>query len=141
MIVKGGVIFKLKKLKEQINAFLGSDTQFEGKLSFKGVVRIDGRFKGEIDTEGTLIVGETASIESDIHASEIIISGEVSGNIVAEKSIEILSPGKVFGNIKAPSVTISEGVVFEGICQMQTQDDYAKQNPKVAVLPKEQALA
>lgn len=139
-MVKGGKMLKSKKLKEQINAFLGSDTQFEGKLSFKGVVRIDGRFKGEISTEGTLIVGETAFIESDIHASEIIISGEVSGNIIAEKSIEILAPGRVFGNIKAPSVTISEGVVFEGICQMQPQDDKANKNAKVAVLPQEQAI-
>ncbi|NIR15621.1 MAG: polymer-forming cytoskeletal protein, partial [Desulfobacterales bacterium] len=86
------------KRKDQINAFLGKDTEFEGKLSFNGAVRIDGRLKGEIFTEGTLIVGESAVIASDIHVSHIIVSGEIRGNIVASDRIEIHAPGKVFGN-------------------------------------------
>ncbi len=106
------------KRKDQINAFLGKDTEFEGKLSFNGAVRIDGRLKGEIFTEGTLIVGESAVIASNIHVSHIIVSGEIRGNIVASDRIEIHAPGKVFGNIQAPTVIIDEGVVFEGNCSM-----------------------
>jgi len=105
--------------RDDINAFLGKNTEFEGKLSFKGAVRIDGQFKGEIVTEGTLIVGETAVIHSNVHVSHIIISGEFRGNILADKRIEIHAPGKVFGNIQAPIVVINEGVVFEGNCRMQ----------------------
>ena len=124
----------MKKGKNQITAFLGQHTEFEGNLSFKGMVRIDGRFKGEINTEGTLIVGETAVIDSDIHASNVIISGEIRGHIVAGEKIEILSPGKVFGDIEAPSVTINTGVIFEGNCQTQNQDEMV--NDKVAFLQK-----
>ena len=124
----------MKKRKNQITAFLGRDTEFEGNLSFKGMVRIDGRFKGEINTEGTLVVGETAVIDSDIHASNVIISGEIRGHIVAGEKIEILSPGKVFGNIEAPSVTINSGVIFEGNCQTQRRDEVA--NDKVTFLQK-----
>ena len=123
----------MKRIKDQINAFLGKDTEFEGKLSFTGAVRIDGRFKGVIFTEGTLILGEAAVVESDIEASHIIISGEVHGNILAKSRIEIHAPGRVFGNIQAPVVTIDEGVVFEGNCQMQTQS--ADLDKKVAILP------
>ena len=123
----------MKKIKDQINAFLGKDTEFEGKLSFTGAVRIDGRFKGEIFTEGTLILGEAAVVESDIEASHIIISGEVHGNILAKSRIEIHAPGRVFGNIQAPVVTIDEGVVFEGNCQMQIQS--ADLDKKIAILP------
>lgn len=123
----------MKKTKDQINAFLGRDTEFKGKLSFTGVVRIDGVFKGEIVTEGILIVGETANIQSEIHATQIIISGEVHGNIFAKDRIEMHSPGKVYGNIKAPTITIDEGVTFDGNCQMKKQDD--KVDIKVAVLP------
>ena len=107
------------KNRDEINAFLGKDTEFEGKLSFKGAVRIDGHFTGEIFTEGTLIVGESAVIKSDIHVSHIIISGEIRGNIFADNRIEIHAPGKVFGNIQAPAVVIEEGVIFEGNCRMQ----------------------
>ena len=113
----------VKKKQNEINAFLGRDTEFEGKLAFTGAVRIDGRFQGEILTEGTLIVGESASIESDIHASHIIVSGEIRGNIVADDRIEIHAPGKVYGNIHAPTVVIDEGVVFEGHCRMRRDRD------------------
>ena len=61
------------KNKNEINAFLGNDTEFEGKLSFKGAVRIDGHFTGEVFTEGTLIIGESAVIKSDIHVSNIYL--------------------------------------------------------------------
>ena len=107
------------KKKSEINAFLGRDTEFEGKLSFNGAVRIDGHFAGEIFTEGTLIVGESAVIESEMHVGHIIINGEIRGNITAEERIEIHKPGKVFGNIQAPVVVIEEGVLFEGNCRMQ----------------------
>jgi len=121
------------KTKDQINAFLGRETEFEGKLSFTGAVRIDGRFTGEILTEGTLIIGETAVVECDIHAAQIVISGEVCGNIVAENKIEIHAPGKVFGNLQTPIVIIDEGVVFEGNCQMNKKSEAV--DKKVAVLP------
>ena len=124
----------MKKRSDQMNAFLGKDTEFEGRLSFSGAVRIDGSFKGEIFTEGTLIVGETANLESDIHASHVIISGEVRGNITAEKRLEVHAPGKVTGNIQAPVVTIDEGVIFDGNCQMQKYIEESNKNKKVAVL-------
>ena len=120
------------KNRDEINAFLGKDTEFEGKLSFKGAVRIDGRFTGEIFTEGTLIVGESAIIRSDIHVSHIIVSGEIRGNIIADNRIEIHAPGKVFGNIQSPAVIIEEGVIFEGNCRMQKIDK--DQDKKLAVI-------
>ena len=122
----------MKKNQDQINAFLGKDTEFEGKLSFSGAVRIDGRFKGEILTEGALIVGETALLECDIQTAHISVSGEVRGNIDAQNRIEIHAPGRVFGNISAPTITIDEGVIFEGSCRMQKKAE--EEDSKVAVL-------
>lgn len=121
----------MKKSHDQINAFLGKDTEFDGKLSFSGTVRIDGIFKGEIFTEGTLIVGETAVITSNIQASHLIISGEIRGNIVAKSRVEIHAPGKVFGNMQTPVLTIDEGVIFDGNCHMENLHE----EKKVAVLP------
>ncbi|HUT70839.1 MAG TPA: polymer-forming cytoskeletal protein [Desulfatiglandales bacterium] len=109
----------MKTPKEEINAFLGKDTEFEGKFSFTGAVRIDGKFSGEIESSGTLIVGESATIKSQIHVADMIISGEVNGDIVAENKIEISVPGKLFGNIQTPKLVIEEGVIFEGKCKMQ----------------------
>jgi len=109
----------MKTPKEEINAFLGKDTEFEGKFSFTGAVRIDGKFNGEIESSGTLIVGETATMQSQIHVADMIISGEVHGDVVAENKVEISVPGKLFGNIQTPKLVIEEGVIFEGKCKMQ----------------------
>ena len=124
----------MKKIQDQIKGFLGADTEFEGKFSFTGTVRIDGRFKGDILAEGTLIVGEAAIVEAEIRAFQIIINGEIRGNIVAESVIEIHAPAKVFGNINAPSIIIQQGAVFEGNCIMQKKCEGA--NNKVVALPK-----
>jgi cytoskeletal protein CcmA (bactofilin family) len=109
----------MKKTMDEINAFLGKDTEFEGKLSFTGAVRLDGKFSGEIFSSGTLIIGESAVIKSQIHVADMVISGEVHGDIFAEKKIEINVPGKLFGNIQTPKLVIEEGVIFEGSCKMQ----------------------
>jgi len=99
-------------------ALLGEKTAFEGKLSFHGTVRIDGHFKGEISSDGTLVIGEHGIVEANVNSSTVIISGEVRGDIKAGLSIEIMANGKVYGNIFTPSLIIHEGVVFEGGCRM-----------------------
>jgi len=116
------------KKREQVITFLGKGTEFEGKLTFHGTIRIDGHFKGEITAGGNLIVGEEGLVEADVQVGYIDISGEVHGNIVAEQRVEIRAPGKVFGDIQAPSVVIGEGVIFEGKTQMYQ----AKQIAEVA---------
>jgi cytoskeletal protein CcmA (bactofilin family) len=129
----------MKRGQDQINAFLGRETEFEGKLTFRGTVRIDGRFKGEISSEGTLIVGETSVVECEIRCSRILISGEVRGNIVAQERIEIHAPGKVFGNMQSPVVVMSEGVIFEGNCRMQPRENMEGLDNKLALLAKSQS--
>ncbi len=121
-----------KGTTKDIRAFLGEDTNFEGKLFFEGTVRIDGKFNGEIHTEDVVIIGESAEVNAEINVGEIIISGMVRGNIFAKNSIEILAPGKVYGNILTPKLTIQEGVIFEGTCRMEQLD--APVNAKVSVL-------
>ena len=105
-----------KKAAATIGAFLGSDSEFEGKLTFQGTIRIDGRYKGNIVVDGTLIVGPSGSVTAEISASNIIVSGEVTGNMTAETNIEVRAAGKVYGNLTAPTVTLHEGAVFQGHC-------------------------
>jgi cytoskeletal protein CcmA (bactofilin family) len=107
-----------KKKDEEIKAFLGKGAEFTGKLIFKGSVRIDGDFNGEIFGEGTLVVGEGAHIKADIKADHVLISGEVHGQIDVKERIEIYPPGRVLGNMKTPILIIKEGAVFEGNSRM-----------------------
>lgn len=117
------------KQRDEIKAFLGKNTEFDGKLSFSGTVRVDGHFKGEIAGDGTLIVGEDAVIEAEVHVAHLIVCGEVRGNLFAAEKIEIHPPGKVFGNLQAPAVVMDEGVVFEGCCRMKGLSGPDNENP------------
>ena len=98
----------------EITTLLGRGATFEGKLTFEGTVRIDGRFKGEVFTDDTLVIGEGAIVEAQIDVGEVIIQGTVIGNVTAKRSIEIHAPGRVKGDLHTPTLQIDKGVIFEG---------------------------
>jgi cytoskeletal protein CcmA (bactofilin family) len=98
----------------EINTLLGRGASFEGKLTFEGTVRVDGKLKGEVFSDDVLIVGEGAYVEAEIDIGEIIIQGTVVGNIRAKRAIEIHAPGRVKGDLHTPSLQIDKGVIFEG---------------------------
>ena len=112
------------KLTDTLNVstVLDKESTFEGKMTFEGCVVIHGKFKGEIFSDGNLIIGEGGFVEGKIDIGNIQIQGEVRGNIHAKEKIEILAPAVVQGDISAPSLIIKEGAVFEGNCSMGRQD-------------------
>ncbi|MFZ3071941.1 MAG: polymer-forming cytoskeletal protein [Thermodesulfobacteriota bacterium] len=106
----------------EIIGFIGKGVQAEGKLIFDGTVRIDGRFKGEVESNGTLVIGEDALIEATLNIDTIVVSGEIRGVINAKSRVELRGPGKVFGDIRTPTLIVGEGVIFEGNCMMVKRD-------------------
>ncbi len=102
-----------------LNALLGRGSEFEGKLTFEGTVRIDGKFTGSIVTNDVLVVGEGAKLSAEVTCGTIIVHGEVVGNIKARTLIELHSPAKVKGNIETPALMVEKGVVFEGQAKME----------------------
>jgi len=104
---------------EEITAFLGKETVFEGKMTFQGIFRLEGKFDGEIFQSGTLVVGETGVVKGKIAVQAIIIHGLVEGEIEAGSRVEIHSTGKFCGNLFTPVFVIHEGGFFQGQCQME----------------------
>jgi len=103
----------------EVNAILGQGSEFEGKLTFQGTVRIDGRFTGEIFSKDVLVIGESAEVRAEIGVGTVVINGKVWGNVRATEGIQIHAPGQLRGNLFTPALTIDQGVVFEGQCQME----------------------
>ena len=116
----------------EITTLLGRGATFEGKLTFEGTVRIDGRFKGEVFTDDTLVIGEGAIVEAQLDVGEVIIQGMVIGNITAKRSIEIHAPGRVKGDLHTPTLQIDKGVMFEGRSFMEQA---VGSRPAVAAVP------
>ena len=104
----------------EVHTLLGKGSEFEGKLTFEGQVRIDGKFSGQIFTKDTLVIGEGARVNAEINAGTVIVNGVVEGNIRATQLIELHTPGRVKGNMETPALSIDKGVMFEGSCKMES---------------------
>ena len=105
-----------------LTAFIDQGSEFEGKLTFKDTVRIDGNFYGEISSENTLIVGETGRVEATIHSNTVVVSGSVVGNITASRQLVLRKSARVEGDVNAPSLVIEEGATLNGGLTMTRAD-------------------
>jgi cytoskeletal protein CcmA (bactofilin family) len=101
-----------------LTAFIDQGSSFEGKLSFKDTVRIDGHFSGQISSENTLVVGETGVIEANVRSQTVIVSGTVSGDIVAGAKVIVHKTGRIDGNVETPSLVMEDGAVVNGQLKM-----------------------
>lgn len=108
--------------KSEIKAFLGPGSQFEGKLVFNEIVRLDGAFRGEVTSHDTLIVGNSADIQADIQVGTLILSGRFKGNVKAKTRVELRAPAQVDGTIETPALSIEDGVILNGTITMITGD-------------------
>jgi cytoskeletal protein CcmA (bactofilin family) len=75
--------------------------------------------EGEVHTKGTVIIGDQAIIEGDVHADTVISGGRITGNIIASEKVELLAPGSLVGTIKTPLLSLQEGVSFSGSCEAE----------------------
>jgi len=101
-----------------LTAFIDQGSEFEGKLSFRDTVRIDGRFNGEITSENTLIVGESGEIDAEIRSKTVVVSGSVNGNVIAEAKVVLHKTAKINGDIQTPSIVVEEGAMITGKINM-----------------------
>ena len=107
--------------KSDIKAFLGPGSQFEGKLVFDEIVRLDGTFRGEVTSRDTLIVGEAADIQAEVTVGTLVLSGRFKGNIKATKKVELRAPAQVEGSIETPVLSVEEGVQLNGSVTMKKE--------------------
>ncbi|MFE8603909.1 bactofilin BacM [Archangium violaceum] len=103
----------------EVHTLLGKGSEFEGKLTFEGQVRIDGKFNGQIITKDVLVIGDGARVTAEISAGTVIINGTVEGNVRAAQLIELHAPARVKGSLESPALTMDRGVIFEGTTKME----------------------
>ncbi|KAB1441865.1 bactofilin family protein [Pseudodesulfovibrio senegalensis] len=108
--------------RDEINAFLGAGTNYNGKLHFQGAVRIDGNFNGEIMSDGTLVVGQEAFVDGQIKVGQLVLSGNIRGDVIAGEKVVLNKTANLQGNIHTPSLVVEEGAVLEGSLAMGKVD-------------------
>lgn len=103
---------------EDVIAFVGKGVEFKGTITYNGTVRIDGILDGEIHTEGTLLIGEEAVLTAKVSAGTVISKGKITGDITAKEKVRLLSPAILNGSVKTPTLSMEEGVLFNGNIEM-----------------------
>jgi cytoskeletal protein CcmA (bactofilin family) len=117
---------------------LGADVEIKGNLKFAGELTLEGKLEGEIQTEGTLNLGDTAVVTGNINAQSVIVRGKVNGNINAREKIEIKAKAELFGDIRASKLVVEEGVTFVGRTEVNP-NKVAPSAPKPGEAPKSPA--
>jgi len=128
----------MKKEKEtgRISTFIGADASIDGTINFKGTLRVDGQVKGKIiSSGGTVVIGEKAAVDAELHVNAVVVMGEVKGKIEAKERIEVYPPGRVLGDIQSPVVSIEPGGILNGSCEMKASAELAG---KSSIFSKEQ---
>ncbi len=110
---------KVTTKNDQVNGLLDKGCTFEGKLTFDGTVQINGDFQGEIYSDGTLVVGNDAKVTGKIFVDTLVTYGRLEGEIAAKSRIEMHIPAVVVGSVNTKSLSVEDGVIFEGQCHME----------------------
>ena len=97
---------------------MSKKVKIEGEIQGDEDLHVEGHFKGAIKISGNIFVGQTGVLEADVEADNVIIQGQIKGNVLARKQLAIQPTGKLIGDCTAQSIDIKEGALFEGRSQM-----------------------
>jgi cytoskeletal protein CcmA (bactofilin family) len=106
---------------------LDKDSEVNGKLSFTGPARIDGKLRGEVRASAMLVIGESGHVDGTVHAASLIILGRVEGRVLEAERVEIGPRGVLRGAIETRALVVQEGGVLDGDCKVAA--------PRATILP------
>ena len=106
--------------------FLEQGVKVDGKLEAGGTFRIDSAMKGTLVSDDTLVLGEHAVVEGEIHGNRVVIAGRFDGAIHAKGRVEIQPNAIVTGEIHTPCLVLDPGAIFDGHCHMLAPTEAAK---------------
>ena len=99
-------------------SMVSKEVKIEGEIQGSENLQVEGRFKGTIKLAGDLYIGPTGVVDADIEADNVVVHGQLNGNVLARKQLQIQSSGKLVGDCTAQSIDIKEGALFEGRSKM-----------------------
>jgi cytoskeletal protein CcmA (bactofilin family) len=111
----------------KMGSFIGPQSEFQGDITVRGTLRVDGRVTGKVQAE-EMILSKTAVIKGDVLAQRIIVGGSVEGTIRATALVEIRANGRVQGDIFTDHFSVMDGARFNGRIDMSTEESRASKS-------------
>src|SRR5918992_4342988 len=100
--------------KDRRESVFGPGVMIEGKIEGDADLRIAGKFKGDIQIKGDLNIEKGAHLAAKINAANVIVAGEIEGNIVASSQVRLVESGQIIGDLKATTLTVAAGSRMRG---------------------------
>jgi cytoskeletal protein CcmA (bactofilin family) len=95
-------------------SLIASDITIEGKIEGSGSVRIAGKFKGDVNVQGDLMIESGARLTGSVRADKVVVAGELEGNIEGATRVDLQQSGAITGDVKAGSFTVAAGARMRG---------------------------
>lgn len=126
-----------------IETIIGTGVVFNGKVSGSATIRIDGTLIGDTEITGLVIVGESGKIKGNVTSDRLLIAGQLEGQVKASERVEIVSGGRLVGDVQTASFIVADGSVFNGNCQMGSQNvpasSFSDQTPTAMIEDREES--
>ncbi len=99
----------------RVETIIGKGTSINGDLYCKGSIRIEGKIEGgEVVAAGDVFVGQGGQILANVKGRNVIIAGDIRGDVDAKEKLEIVPTGSLIGDIKIATLVIEDGAIFKG---------------------------
>ncbi|CAM4168988.1 polymer-forming cytoskeletal protein [Paenibacillus alkaliterrae] len=118
-------MFKSKGAKinpDSTDTLVGEGSTFEGKIKSEAGIRVDGHIMGDMESSGSITIGENGIASSNVAARDLVLAGKLTGNVVVMGTLTIRASGTLIGNISAGRLIIEAGGVFHGTSLMEGMD-------------------
>ncbi|MFP4698243.1 MAG: polymer-forming cytoskeletal protein [Eubacteriales bacterium] len=116
---------------EKPETIIGNDTVIEGTLlKAKNSLQINGTYIGNLEVEGSIVIGETGKVEGNTKSEFLLVAGAIKGNIEVSQQVHIMPTGKVVGDIQCSSIIIDDGAYLDGTCKMNSSPGFSKSDAK-----------
>ncbi|HEV2177728.1 MAG TPA: polymer-forming cytoskeletal protein [Terriglobia bacterium] len=108
---------------QEVVGLIGPGVELEGRIkASSGTVLLNSRFKGTVNSEAAVVVGEQGDVEAEITARTVTVTGKLKGAVHATELLEIKASGVVLGDIWTPVLAVNPGGYFEGECHMAARE-------------------
>lgn len=108
-----------------ISTLIGEGCRIEGNISAKDSIKIDGEIQGNLNIEGSIIIGEKSHVQGDVRCADLVVFGRLDGNIHA-RQLQLKQSAQIYGNIEAHILQVEPGAVYQGTVAMQAPSTNVK---------------
>ena len=103
------------------NTTIAAGTSVIGDFTLRDSLHIDGSLNGDITSESDVSIGKTGKLEGNIRAKHVVVSGQFGGSITCER-LEIVSEGRVIGEVETAQLVIEAGGQFSGASRIKDEE-------------------